>query len=416
MTDMETAPPDRIVEFERHAYGLFLHWGLYAQLGQGEWILHNAPDVTVPEYHALVETFTASDWDGREIGRFARASGMRYAVLTARHHDGFSLYDTQGLTQYDAPTAAAGRDLVRDFVSGCHAEGVEPFLYHTTLDWYWGSHTCDSSAFEEYIEYLHESLEIVLSEYDISGIWFDGDWSRDDIDWHLDERYDLVRNYRPDAIIVNNTGIGNEGVVSHPEIDSVTFEQSEPDALDRSELDHYVAGEMCQTMNRHWGIGANDFAYNSPKDIIETLATCRGRGANYLLNVGPTAEGAIPDYENAAIRRAGEWIDFVGSSIYEGRPIDCSCPGRDFVLETEDGLFYFVFDLSISGHEHVTVTTGGAGPRSIQGLDRPIGTARWLDTDEELTVLQTDDGSLTTIDCTGYPYGTDTVVRVAELD
>lgn len=413
---MAPTPPDRVAAFERRAYGLFLHWGLYAQLGRGEWILHNAADVTVDEYERLTETFTASDWDGRAIARCAREAGMRYAVLTARHHDGFSLYDTQGLNEYDAPNAAAGRDPVREFVEGCHAEGIAPFLYHTTLDWHWGSHTCDPDAFDEYIEYLHASLDIVLSEYDIAGIWFDGDWSRDDVDWELDARYGLVRTHRPDAIVVNNTGIGQEGVISHPEVDSVTFEQSEPEPLDRSALDHYVAGEMCQTMNRHWGIGAKDFAYKSPADVIETLAMCRGRGANYLLNVGPTSQGAIPAYEGAALRRAGEWLDFVGEAIYDGKPVDCTCPGRDFVLETDDRLYYFVFDLSIGGHEQVTVTTGGSGPRSIGGLEREVTAARWLDNDEELAVVQSSDGSITTIDCTGYPYGTNTVVRVAALE
>lgn len=413
---MADSPPQRIVEFEDYAYGLFLHWGLYAQLGRGEWVLHNDDTVDPSEYEALTETFTAADWDGRAIARLAKEAGMRYAVLTARHHDGFSLYDTQGITDYDAPNAAAGRDLVGDFVEGCHAEGIDPFLYHTTLDWYRGSHECDDAEFDAYIDHLHDSLELLVDEYEIGGIWFDGDWSRDDVDWRLDERYELIREYRPDAIIVNNTGIGNEGEISHPEVDAVTFEQSKPEPLDRSTMDHYVAGEMCQTMNGHWGIGANDFAYKSPADVIETLATCRGRAANYLLNVGPTAEGAIPAYEDATLRRAGEWIDLVGGSIYEGRPVDCSCPGRDFVLETPDGLYYFVFDLSISGHENVTVSTGGSGPRAIQGLDREVTGARWIDTDEALSVVQSADAEITTIDCTGYPYGTDTVVRVAALE
>lgn len=409
-------PEPRVAEFERNAYGMFLHWGLYSQLGRGEWILHLDDDLDHEEYEQLTETFTAEEFDGREIARLAKEAGMNYAVLTARHHDGFSLYDTKGLTEYDAPNSAAGRDLVRDFVEGCHAEGIDPFLYHTTLDWHRNSHECSEEEFDEYVDFLHDSLEVLLTEYDLGGLWFDGDWSRDDVDWRLDERYGLIREHQPDAIVVNNTGIGNEGEVSHPEVDSVTFEQSEPEPIDREGMEKYVAGEMCQTMNGHWGHGERDFDYKSPADVVETLATCRARGANYLLNVGPTGEGAIPEYETAALRRAGDWVEIHADAVYGGKPVDCETPGRDTVLETDDGLYYLVFDLAVSGHENVTVAGGGTGPRTIEGLDREVAGARWVDSGEELRVLQSDDGDLTTVDCTGYPYGTNTVVRVAELD
>jgi alpha-L-fucosidase len=409
-------PEPRVATFERKAYGLFLHWGLYSQLGRGEWVLHLDDDVDPAAYERLADSFTAEKFDGREIARLASEAGMNYAVLTARHHDGFSLYDTRGLTEYDAPNSAAGRDLVAEFVEGCHAEGVDPFLYHTTLDWHRNSQERSPSAFDEYVDFLHDSLAVVLEHYDIGGIWFDGDWSRDDVDWRLDERYALVREHRPEAIVVNNTGIGNEGEVSHPEVDSVTFEQSEPDPVDREGLETYVAGEMCQTMNDHWGVGDRDFDYKSPADVVETLATCRARGANYLLNVGPTAAGAIPEYEAATLRRAGEWVDLHPDAVYGGKPVDCEAPGRDAVLETDGGLYYLVFDLAVSGHDDVTASGGGTGPRTIAGLDREVTGARWLDSGEELRVVQSDDGELTTVECTGYPYGTNTVVRVAKLD
>ncbi|WP_248517967.1 alpha-L-fucosidase [Salinarchaeum laminariae] len=414
MTRPEPSP--RVAAFEQQAYGMFLHWGVYSQLGRGEWVLHQDDDITHDEYEELTETFTAEAFDGREIARVADEAGMNYAVLTARHHDGFSLYDTQGLTDYDAPNSAADRDLVRDFVEGCRAEGISPLLYHTTLDWHHDTLECSTEEFDEYVDFLHDSLEVVLTEYDIDGLWFDGDWSRDDVDWRLDERYSLIREHQPDALIINNTGIGNEGEVSHPEIDCVTFEQSEPDPMDRDGMDKYVAAEMCQTMNNHWGNGECDFNYKSPADIIETLATCRGRGANYLLNVGPTAEGSIPEYETAALKRAGEWVAMHGDVLYEGQPIDCETPGRDAVLETDDDLYYLAFDLSVSGNEDVTVSGGGTGPRAVKGLGRDVGGGRWLDSGEELQVCSSEDGEITTIDCTGYPYGTDTVVRIAELD
>jgi alpha-L-fucosidase len=408
-------PEPRVADFERNAYGLFLHWGLYSHLGRGEWVLSLDDSVDEAEYEALTEEFTAEEFDGREIARLASDAGMRYAVLTARHHDGFSLYDTQGLTDYDAPNSAAGRDLVRDFVEGCRAEGIEPFLYHTTLDWHRDSAGCSEAEFDDYLDFLHDSIELLVTEYDVAGLWFDGDWSRD-ADWRLDERYGIIREHRPEAIVVNNTGMDNQGEVSHPEIDSVTFEQGEPDPIDREGMAKYVAGEMCETMNRHWGIGDHDFDYKSPADVVETLATCRVRGANYLLNVGPTASGAIPEYEAAALRRAGDWVETYADPVYRGKPVDCDAPGRDAVLETDESLYYVAFDLTTGGDENVAIDAGGSGPRAIAGLDREVSAARWLDSGEELDVVQNADGSITTIDCTGFPYGTNTVVRVAELE
>jgi len=404
-----TVRPDRVANFERLGYGLFLHWGLYSRLGRGEWVLDQT-DVDPDEYEALADSFTAGAFDGREIAALASDAGMNYATLTARHHDGFSLYDTDGLSEYDAVHAAASRDLVAEFVEGCRAEGIVPLCYHTTLDWRWGSADCSVEAFEEYVDYLHASLER-LCEYDIAGVWLDGDWSREDVDWRLDERYALLRERLDDPVIVNNTGLGARGEVSHPEIDAVTYEQDAPSGVPD---DPAIAAETCETLNRHWGIADRDYDYNSPADVIERLATCRGAGANYLLNVGPTAEGAIPDYEAATLRRAGEWVDAHAEALFEGRPVDCDPPGRDAVLETDDGCYYLAFDLAGAGSEDVVVGGGGAGPRVIGGLDREVGGARWLDSGEELDVVQGE--GMTAIDCTPFPYGTDTVVRVAELE
>ena len=399
--------PERVATFEGLGYGLFLHWGLYSALGRGEWTLHQT-DVDAEDYETLAEEFTAEAFDARAIARTASDAGMNYVTLTARHHDGFSLYDTEGLSEYDAIGAAAGRDLVAEFVDGCRAEGVVPFCYHTTLDWRWGSTDCSPEAFNEYVDYLHASLE-GLCEYDLAGVWLDGDWSRDDVDWRLDERYELLRSGLDDPILITNTGIDARGEVSHPEVDAVTYEQDVPSGPPD---DPGIAAEACETLNRHWGRADRDYAYNSPADVIEHLAACRGVGANYLLNVGPTAAGELPAYETATIERVGGWVA-AHPQVIEGRPVDCDPPGRDAVLATDEGLYYLAFDLAAGGSEDVVVGGGGAGPRAIGGLDRSVTGARWLDSGEELDVAQED--GLTTVDCTPFPYGTNTVVRVAEL-
>lgn len=404
-------PAPRIERFEKLAYGMFIHWGLYSLIGQGEWSRKHVPH---EEYDALIHKFTASDFDGRLIAKTAREAGMRYITLTTRHHDGFSLYDTRGLSKHDAPHSPAGRDLVAEFVEGCRAEGLVPFFYHTTLDWLWNSHDCEGAKFNDYLEYLRTSVEVLCTHYgEIGGLWFDGNWSRKGADWKEDELYGTIRRLQPEAMIINNTGLSALGKLGHPELDSVTFEQGLPKPLNRRGHPKYVTGEMCQTMNAHWGIGERDFNYKSPAQIIQNLCLSRRAGANYLLNVGPTAHGAIPPYETAALGRAGDWVRLHEEVIREGKPIAARCNGRDFILRAGERLFYFAFDLAVSGHADVTLGGGGAGPRAISGLDVKIKSARWLDNGEKLKVTQTD--ALAAIDLTGYPYGSNLVVRVAEL-
>ncbi len=410
------APAPRIERFERMAFGMFIHWGLYSLIGKGEWIMHQQP-IPLSEYETLTSSFTAADFDARAIARLAKEAGMKYITLTTRHHDGFSLYDTRGLSDYDAPHSAAGRDLVAEFVEGCRSEGIVPFFYHTTLDWRKGSHTCDEAAFDEYLDYLHASVEILCTQYGpIGGIWFDGNWSRPKSDWKEDRLYGMIRKHQPEAMIINNTGLSARGVVGHPEIDSTTFEQGLPQPVNREGWPKYVAGEMCQTLNRHWGIATNDFNYMSPAQVIENLALCRKVGANYLLNVGPTAGGAIPEYESATLKRSGAWVAMHAKPIYEGKPTDVKCAGRDFVLEADGKLYLFVFDLSVHGHANVTVAAGGAGPRTLSGITRKIKSAKWMDNGEPLDVAQNVEKGFASIRLTGFPYGTNLVVRVAEIE
>ena len=409
-----TLPEPRIARFEKLAYGMFIHWGLYSLLGTGEWFRHLG---TMPheEYDALITKFTAEDFDARAIAKLAREAGMRYIVLTTRHHDGFSLYDTRGLSKHDTLHSPAGRDLVAEFVDGCRAEGIVPFLYHTTLDWRWKSHTCSAEDFLKYLDYLNASVEILCTHYgEIGGIWFDGHWSRKDLDWQEDRLYKMIRRLQPEALIINNSGLADPGKPGHRELDTVTFEQGLPKAIDHRGKPKYLAAEMCQTFNSHWGIGAHDYNYLSPAQIIETLSLARGAGANYLLNVGPTGSGSIPAYEAIALQRAGKWVASHAEAVYGGKPVSCRCQGRDFVLESGGIFYYFAFNLQVTGHAQVSLGTGGAGPRAVKALPGTIQSASWMDNGESLHFIQ--DADLTLIDLTGYPYGTNLVVRVVRIE
>jgi alpha-L-fucosidase len=419
VTDNAIPTPDpHVANFEKLAFGMFIHWGLYSQMAKGEWIQHIG-NIDVGEYEKLKDTFTAEDFDARAIARLAKDAGMKYITITSRHHDGFSLYDTCGLNEYDAPHSAAGRDLIAEFVDGCRAEDITPFLYHTTLDWHWeGSKTpdLDEDKFNEYLDYLLASVETVCKNYGpLGGLWFDGNWSRRDSDWKYDRLYKMIRSYQPDAMIIDNTGLGEQGKVAHPMIDSVTFEQHAPGGLDRRGHERYFATEMCQTINGHWGIGSLDFAHKSTGRLIEQLAQCRSVGANYLLNVGPTAGGAIPPLESELMRTMGKWIEVNGEAVYEAKPVPIKCQGRDAIVSSGDKYYYIVYDLSSTGDTNVTVTTGGRGPRSFKGLDKPIKQIKWLDSGEELNFTQNVEAEIASIDFTWYPYGVCLVVRVAEI-
>lgn len=414
-TDSTPQPLPRISRFEKLGFGMFVHWGLYSQLGQGEWVQHFR-GIPVEDYARLADSFKAENFDATALARLAREAGMRYLVLTTRHHDGFSLYDARGLSEFDAPHSAAGRDLVAEFVAACRSEDIIPFFYHTTLDWRWDTVSCSNEKFEEYLDYLNASVEVLCRNYGtIGGFWFDGNWSRRGADWKEDRLYSTIRKHQPEAMIINNTGMSARGVAGHSELDGTTFEQGLPAGPDRRGWPKYLAGEMCETMNGHWGIGARDFRFKSPAEVIEHLCICRKAGANYLLNIGPEFSGKIPDYEAAVLRLVGRWIEATGAVIYEARPMAARCSGRDFVLRAKDTYYYFAFDLSRRGDVNVVTEGGGNGLRPIEGLPEKILAARWTDNDETARFIQSRDNAMAAIHCFGHEYGSDLIVRIAEL-
>ena len=192
----------RIEKFKKLGFGLFIHWGLYSILGKGEWFQHIGK-IPMAEYTKLKDQFTAEDFNAEEIVKLAKKSGINYITLTTRHHEGFSLYDTKGLSDFDSMRSPAKRDLVREFVVACRKENIMPMFYHTTLDWYQESYQND---FDGYLEYLFKSLELLCTQYgEIGGFWFDGNWDKPNADWKLDEFYGMIRKYQPETMIINNT-------------------------------------------------------------------------------------------------------------------------------------------------------------------------------------------------------------------
>lgn len=403
------APLPRIAAFEKMGLGMFVHWGLYSQLGMGEWTYH-IHNRDMKDYKKLADTFTAEDFDAEALVLTAKNAGCKYITLTTRHHEGFSLYDTCGLSNFDAPHSAAGRDLIREFVDACNRHGIVPFFYHTTLDWYNGDFDGD---FDAYLEYLRKSVEVLCTNYGkIGGLWFDGNWSKPGADWKEDELYATIRKHQPEAIIVNNTGLSAQGAVGNPEIDSVTFEQGRPTPMKRDGMSKYIAAEMCHTLNDHWGIGNLDLNYQSPKSIIESLCACRKVGANYLLNIGPTAQGGVDPMQRELMRILGKWMELYGEAVYEGKPYGATTQNaKNFVLKGDGCLYFFVHDLGRNGNVNVTKDGKYSGYIAFNRVPDAIESIEWMDNGEKLDFVQ--HGDCLSVNATGYPYGMSACVRVA---
>jgi len=294
----------RILDFEKLGLGLFIHLGPYAKYGYGEWAQKTrSMDKVKYKQEALAEDY--SSFDAKNLIDAAKAVGAKYITLTTRHHDGFSLYDTKGLSNYDIMHTPNGRDIIAEFCDACRKEDIVPFLYHTTLDW---DHPDFENNFPDYLEYLKKSLELLCTNYgDVGGFWFDGNWSKPDDDWKLDEFYGMIRTKLPNAIIINNTGLEAHGAIGHKEIDVVTFEQGKPNPIDCEKVGKYISGEVCLPLNEHWGI-AHDLNFKSMRQVIEMTATCRKQSANMLIGIGINPDSTVPLMPYAMLSEIGKVI------------------------------------------------------------------------------------------------------------
>lgn len=401
----------RVKDFEKLGFGMFVHFGLYSLIGKGEWYKHIA-QVPDEEYEPFAKQFNPDKNWAKELVLTAKSAGCKYITLTTRHHDGYSLYDTCGLNDYDAPHSC-GRDLVKEFVDACNAEGIIPFFYHTYLDWWEKTFNTD---FKAYLKYLRESVKLLCTRYGkIGGIWFDGKWSKPDDDWEEDKLYGMIRQYQPDAIIVNNTGLSARGALGHIELDSVTFERGRPGEINMEGSPKYIASEMCQVFGEHWGYAENDFNYKSLANIIEDLCVCRRFGANFLLNVGPMGNGLLRPLDRAMMEEIGRWTAIHEEAIYLPRPYKAEILNKpsDFLLE-KDGVYYlFCHKLSMMAAPDVAISKEVEYTEAFQ-FDKKIKSAVWLDEPEtELGVEQ--DGENVKIYTMPYRYGTHLVVRVAKI-
>lgn len=402
-----------VKDFENMGLGMFVHFGIYSILAQGEWVMHQHK-IPREEYRSHAPEFRPeTDW-AEKLVLTAKDAGCKYITLTSRHHDGYSLYDTCGLNDYSTVNFI-GRDLVAEFVEACNKHGIIPFFYHTYLDWYDERFNSD---FPAYLDFLRKSVELLCTRYGkIGGIWFDGKWSKKDADWEEDAMYSMIRRHQPEAIIVNNTGLSALGELGHIELDSVTFERGKPKPLNLEGSPKYIASEMCEIFGTHWGYAEGDLLYKSPATIIEELADCRRCGANMLLNVGPMGNGYISEIDRAFYGMVGRWVGLFGEAIRKPRPSGIeveSADGRDFLLRDGNKLYLFCFGLPTSADPNAARMKDVARYEDSFTLDgEHIISAEWLDNSTPIEFEEREGKSV--IKTVPYISGRNYVVRVGKI-
>ena len=366
-------------------FGMFIHWGLYSIPACGEWVM-SQKEMTIEEYRKYFEQFDPVDYDPKTWVRLAKEAGMKYVVLTAKHHDGFCLFDSK-LTDYKATNTKAGLDLVREFVDACREEGLKVGLYFSIIDWHhpdfpkYGDrqHPMRNNAaykdekidFDRYLDYMHGQVKELVTNYGkLDLLWFD--FSYDDMTgekWKATDLIKMVRHYQPDVIIDNRLeGAGdNHGSIAteHPLIYSGDFASPEQIIPPKGVCDvngEPIPWELCATMNNHWGYCNFDHQYKTPEMLVRKLVECVSKGGNMILNVGPDAKGNIPKESVEILKEVGNWMDKNKESIYGCGISDLEKP--DWGRYTEkDGVIY----------AHVYETPLGALPLygiSPEKLDR----------------------------------------------
>lgn len=391
-----------IERFEKLGFGMFVHFGLYSVVGKGECYLQSDHNPDINKYQKLTEKFkVAKNW-AQDIVKTAKSAGCKYITITTRHHDGFSLYDTCGLNNFDAPHSACKRDLIKEFVDECNKNDIVPFFYHTLLDWY----NCDYNAdFSKYIDYLIKSVELLCTNYGkIGGLWFDGMWDKPKENWQEDRLYATIRKHQPEAMIINNTGLSELGKVGHREIDSVTFERGKPAFVDNT--DKHRAGEMCQVLNDHWGYAKDDCNYKPIRELIENLVDCRSFNCNFLLNIGPLGSGKVKLIDKCILKEIGKWIRANKNFIYNVKASELTAKNA-FVLK--DDKYYYAVMKDIPMKASMNVTFQGDIKDAV--ISKKIKNAVWLDNGGKIEI-ENDNKIISE----PFIYGTSYSVRVARFE
>lgn len=316
-------------EFANDRFGIFLHWGIYSMFARGEWYLNNG-NFPASEYAKAASGFYPSKFNANDWIKAIKESGAKYICFTTRHHDGFSMFDSQASDYNIVKASPYGRDVLKELADACHDQDIKLHLYYSHLDWgrddYPKGRTGpklgrDSTKvdWKHYYAFMNDQLKELLTNYgDVRAIWFDGWWDHDEdtipFNWELDEQYAMIHNLQPSCLIGNN-----HHQVPNPGEDIQIFERDVPGENHAGLSGQDISSlplETCQTMNGMWGYKIEDSNYKDTPELVRLLVRTAGKGANLLLNIGPQPNGELPEMALARLKEMGEWMKIYGETIY----------------------------------------------------------------------------------------------------
>lgn len=316
-------------EFVKQRFGIFLHWGIYASYAQGEWYLQNG-GLNGEEYAKAASGFYPANYDASKWVKAFRDAGAEYVTITSRHHDGFSMYATKQSDYNIVDATPFKRDVIKELADACHDQGLSLQFYYSILDWMREDYPLGESGrkagrrtdrqdYDHYLAFMKAQCKELIENYaPVRALWFDGYWDhkRDSIpfEWRMPEFYRYLHALSPDLLIGNNHHI--------LPIEGEDFQMFERD-LPGQNTEGYSEGqevgtlplEMCQTMNRSWGYNVSDLDYKSVKYLVCKLAQCVSLNTNLLLNIGPQANGELPQAALDRLKGIGGWMKVNGESI-----------------------------------------------------------------------------------------------------
>ena len=330
---------DRMGWWRADRFGMFIHWGLYAVpageydgkpvKGIGEWIMNSAR-IPRTEYETYVTQFNPQGFDADAWVRMAKYAGMKYIVITSKHHDGFCLFDASN-TAYDIVDATPyGKDTLKALSEACQRHGIKFCTYYSIMDWHhpaqlpakiengrpiWNPTRVPDDKKAAYTQYMKKHLGELITEYKTQVLWFDGEWPGWWTDKDGSELYQWMLALDPKLIVNNRVGAGRKGMGGFSQDGSFAGDFGTPE----QEIPHTGVDsdwESCMTLNDTWGFKTNDHNWKSTKTLVRNLIDIASKGGNYLLNVGPKADGTFPEATVERLRGMGQWMSVNGESIY----------------------------------------------------------------------------------------------------